>query len=100
MPVLVTSNFDDDLIKNERASMATAFSHYKSMGIVLDAQGQLTVVSIPIWPKFELVRDFMHVLFTCKYKKNRIKNNREKVETSFSPLKVNEAFLLPWKPEF
>ena len=33
MPVLVTSNFDDDLIKNEQASMETLFSHYKSMGI-------------------------------------------------------------------
>ena len=32
MPVLVTSIFDDDLIKNEWASMETAFSHYKSMG--------------------------------------------------------------------
>ena len=42
MPVLVTSNFDDDLIKNDQASMKTAFSHYKSMGIFLDAQGQLT----------------------------------------------------------
>ena len=42
MPALVTSNFDDDLIKNERASMETAFSHYKSMGNFLDAQGQLT----------------------------------------------------------
>ena len=42
MPVLVTSNFDDDLIKNERASMETPFSHYKSMGNFLDAQGQLT----------------------------------------------------------
>ena len=30
MPVLVTSNFDDDSIKNERASMETAFSHYNS----------------------------------------------------------------------
>ena len=40
MPVLVTSNFDDDSIKNERASMETAFSHYKSMGNFLDAQGQ------------------------------------------------------------
>ena len=38
MPVLVTSNFDDDLIKNERATMETAYSHYKSMGIFLDAQ--------------------------------------------------------------
>ena len=38
MPVLITSNFDDYLIKNERASMETAFSHYKSMGNSLDAQ--------------------------------------------------------------
>ena len=37
IPVLVTSNFDDDSIKNE-----TPFSHYKSMGNFLDAQGQLT----------------------------------------------------------
>ena len=43
MPVLVTSNFDDDSIKYERASMATPFSHYKSYGkFFLDAQGQLT----------------------------------------------------------
>ena len=42
MPVLVTSNFDNDLIKNEEASMETPFSHYKSMGNFLDAQGQLT----------------------------------------------------------
>ena len=46
MPVLVTSNFDDGLIKNERASMATPFSHYKSMGNFLDAQGQLTPSSV------------------------------------------------------
>ena len=41
MPVLVTSNFDDDLIKNknEQASMETIFSHYKSTGIFLDHQG-------------------------------------------------------------
>ena len=39
---VVTSNFDDDSIKNERASMETAFSHNKSMGNFLDAQGQLT----------------------------------------------------------
>ena len=51
-------------------------------------------------PKFELIQDFMHVLVTCKYKKDRIKNNREKVETSFTPLQVNGSFLLPWKPEF
>ena len=44
MPVQVTSNFDDDSIKNERATccMETPFSHYKSMEKSLDAQGQLT----------------------------------------------------------
>ena len=42
MPVLVTSNFDDDLIKNEQASMETLFSHYKYMVIFLDTQGPLT----------------------------------------------------------
>ena len=46
MPVLVTSNFDDVSIKNKRASMETAFSHYKSMRIFLDAQGQLTPESV------------------------------------------------------
>ena len=44
MPVLVTSNFDDDeSIKNELAAMDTLFSHYKSMGNFLEAQGQLTL---------------------------------------------------------
>ena len=42
MPVLVTSNFDDNSIKNERASMDTAFSHYNSIRNFWDAQGQLT----------------------------------------------------------
>ena len=43
MLVLVTSNFDDDSIKNEQASIETVFSHYKSMGNILDTQGQLTL---------------------------------------------------------
>ena len=71
MPVLVTSNFDD-----EWASTETPFSHYKSMGIFLDLKAANSVVSGPIWPKFELVRDFMHVLVTCKYKKDRIKTRK------------------------
>ena len=57
-------------------------------GIFRRSRAAYTVVSGsgPIWPKFELVWDFMHSLVTCKYKKDRDKNNREKVETSFSPL--------------
>ena len=89
MPVLVISNFDDDSIKNERASMETPFSHYKSRR----SWAANSVDSGPIWPKFELVRDFtsMHVLVTCKYKKDRIKSNQEKVETPCSHYKSMEA---------
>ena len=61
MPVLATSNFDDDSIKNERASMDTAFSHYKSMRFFRRSRAANFVVSGPIWPKFELVRD----LYAC-----------------------------------
>ena len=86
MPVLVINNFDDDSIKNERASMETAFSHYVYGNCFRCSRAANSVVSGPIWPKFELVQDFMYVLLTCKYEKDKIKNNREKVETSFSPL--------------
>ena len=41
MSVLVTSKFDEDLIENERASLETPFSHYKSMGNFSDTQGHL-----------------------------------------------------------
>ena len=40
-------------------------------------------VSDPIWLKFELIQDIMHVLITCKYKKDQINSNREKMETYF-----------------
>ena len=43
MPVLVTSKFDEDPIKNEQATMETPFSCYKSMGNFSDAQGHLTL---------------------------------------------------------
>ena len=84
------------------------------MGIFSDAQGQLTpqslvrsgrisnsfemlwMFSLPtsmkkipskmIRPKFELVRALMHVIITCKYEKERMKNSREKVETPFFPI--------------
>ena len=42
MVCLNTSNFDDDPIKNEQASMETSLSHYRSMGYLSDTQGHLT----------------------------------------------------------
>ena len=31
-----------------------------------------------IWPKFKLIQAFMHVLITCKYEKDPIKNSRKR----------------------
>ena len=39
-----------------------------------------------IWSNFELIQALMHVLITCKYEKDPIKNSGENVMTSFSPL--------------
>ena len=56
MPVLVTSNFDDDSIKNEQASKETPFCHYNIMGnFFRHSRAANSIVSGPIWLKFELV---------------------------------------------
>ena len=39
-----------------------------------------------IWLNFELIQAPIHVLITCKYEKDTIKNSGENVMTSFSPL--------------
>ena len=124
-------------LKMKALDCSQDFSHFKSMGIFPDAQGQLTpqslvrsgrisnlseilwMSSLPasmkkirskmkalewtqhfphynsmvametsgrIWPNFELIQALIHVLITCKYEKNPIKNSGENVMTSFSPL--------------
>ena len=42
MVVLVICKNEEDPMKNKGARVATTFSHYNSMGIFPDAQGQLT----------------------------------------------------------
>ena len=39
-----------------------------------------------IWPKFELIQAFMHVLTTCKNEDDRIKNEGARVFTRVLPL--------------
>ena len=62
MDVLVTCKYEEDPIKNEGARVdTTLYSNFS------DAQGQITlVVGAGIWPKFEFIQAFMHVLVTCK----------------------------------
>ena len=62
------------------------FSNHKPMGIFFRRSGAAnSAVSGPIRPKFKLVRALIHVIVTCKYGKERMKNSREKVETPFFP---------------
>ena len=44
--VLITCKNEEDPIKNEGTRVLTRFPHYKSIGIFLDAQGQLTPQSL------------------------------------------------------
>ena len=112
MDVLVTCKFEKDPIKNEGARVdTTLYSNFSDA----QGQITLVLVSVsgrnlnssklscmsslparmrmidskmkePIWPNFELVRDLMDVLVTCKYEEDPIKNEGARVDTTFSPL--------------
>ena len=83
MNVLVTYKNEDDRIKNEGARVFTRF-------IPLYVYGDFSrcprtanpAVLSPIWPNFELVRDVMDVLVTCKYEEDPIKNEGPRVFTT------------------
>ena len=67
-------------MKNEGARVLTTLNINFS-----DAQGQITQVCGGIWPKFELIQAFMHVLLTCKNEDDQIKNEGARVFTRFLP---------------
>ena len=79
MDVLVTCKYEEDPIKNEGARVDTTFSPFYNSMVAMETSGR-------IWPNFELIEALIHVLITCKYEKNPIKNSGENVMTSFSPL--------------
>ena len=45
-----------------------------------------------MWPNFEHIQASMHVLIACKYEKDQMKNSRENVMMSFSPLSMGFFF--------
>ena len=84
MHFLVTCKNEDDQIKNEGARVLTRnFTHYKSMeNFSRCPRAANSAVLGPIWSNFELVRDVMDVLFTCKYEEDPIKNEGARVFTT------------------
>ena len=99
MPVLVTCKFDKYLIKGDWEKLETSFVfttqgpekkwrhhdlHYKDLwGKNSALKGANSKVYNPIRPKFELGQAFMPVLVTCKFDKDPIKGDWEKLDTSF-----------------
>ena len=72
--VLVTCKNEKDPIKNEGARVLTRFSPLYVYGIFFRrSRAANSAVLGPILPKFELVRDVMVVIVTCKYEKIRSK---------------------------
>ena len=73
------------LIKSKMKELECSqdFSHYKSMGIFSRrSRAANSAVHGPIWSNFELVRDFMVVLLTCKNEEDPIKNRGARVFTT------------------
>ena len=62
------------------------FSHYKSMGIFPDAQGQLTPQSLVRSGRISNSSEMLWMFVTCKYEEDPIKNECARVFTTFSPL--------------
>ena len=69
--------------KQQRKSGNTIFPIIRSIGIFLRrSRATNSVVGGPIWPKFELIHNIMHVLVTSKFENDRININRDYVMTS------------------
>ena len=87
MHVLVTCKSEDDKFKNEGARVFTRFLPLKVYGdFPRRSRAANSAVLGPLWPNFELVRDVMDVLVTCKYEEDAIKNEGARVLITFFPL--------------
>ena len=75
MDVLVTCQYDEDLIKNRGARVFTTL--YINFS---DTQGQITRVGGGIWLKFELIQAFMHVPLPARMR--MIKSKMKELECS------------------
>ena len=58
------------------------FSHYSLWGFFRRSRAANSAVLSPIWPNFELVRDVIDVLVTCKYEEDPIKNEGARLVTT------------------
>ena len=87
MHALITCKNEVIKSKMKELECSQDSTHCKSMGIFSRcSRAANSAVLGPIWPNFELVRDVIDVLVTCKYEEDPIKNEGARVLTTFSPL--------------
>ena len=79
MYIIVTCKYEMNPIKHVRENVMTPFFPTVTLSVAMETSGR-------IWPNFELIQALMHVLITCKYEKDPIKNSGENVMTLFYPL--------------
>ena len=77
--VLIVCKNEEDLFKIESTRVVTTLSHYKSMGIFPNTQGQVTHVPGQILLSFKPIRDIIGLLVTCKNEEDPIKNEGARV---------------------
>ena len=77
------------------ASMKRIRSRTANWGFFRRLRAANSAVSGPIRLKFKLAPALVHVIVTCNYERERMKNSREKLETPFFP---SYPYLLPWEP--
>ena len=87
MYIIITCKYEMNPIKNVRENLMTPFFPTVTLSVAMETSGR-------IWPNFKLIQVLIHVLITCKYEKDPIKNSGENVMTSFSPLYVYGIFFI------
>ena len=73
MYVIITFKYEKDPIKNNREKVVlnTVFQII-TLSVAMETSGR-------IWPNFELIQAYMHVLIASKYEKDQMKNSGENV---------------------
>ena len=69
--------------------------HKVSNGHFWQSRGRNSAIAGPIWPIFELVRDFMHVIIICKFHEDPTKMKKLRCSQAFSNSKPHGTYQLP-----
>ena len=79
MHIIIICKYEKDQMKKKPRKSGDIVFAIITLSVAIETSGL-------IWPNFELIQALMYVIITCKYEKDPIKNNREKVATLFFKL--------------